>query len=164
MLFVVNKWDLARDKTDGLEFQEYLTKMLPALSYAPISLASATEKLNIIGTVNLAKQISDQAYTRVSTSAINNVIQEILVLRGPSHKAGTKPPKILYASQVATAPPTIVCFVNDVRSFDETYRRFLINRMRERLPFAEVPIRLLIRQRRKTDRIVTPRDDSDNQA
>ncbi|MCP4376826.1 MAG: ribosome biogenesis GTPase Der, partial [bacterium] len=69
--------------------------------------------------------------------------------RGPSHKAGTKRPKILYASQIGTAPPTIVCFVNDVRSFDQSYQRFLVNQLRERLPFDEIPIRLLFRKRRQ---------------
>ncbi len=74
------------------------------------------------------------------------MIGEIVKLRGPSHKDGTKPPKIRYVSQIATAPPTIVCFVNDVRSFDAGYQRFLVNRLREHLPFSEVPIRLLFRQ------------------
>ncbi len=79
------------------------------------------------------------------------MIEEIVALRGPSHKAGTKPPKIFYASQVSTLPPTIVCFVNDARSFQGTYDRFLVNRLRERVSFAEVPIRLVFRSRREKD-------------
>jgi GTP-binding protein len=47
-----------------------------------------------------------------------------------------------------------VCFVNDPRSFDRNYQRFLVNQLRERLPFGEVPIRLLIRRGSK-DRHVT---------
>ena len=84
----------------------------------------------------------------MGTAEVNVVIEDIVALRGPSHKAGTRPPKILYASQIATAPPTIVCFVNDVRSFDAGYQRFLVNQFRDRLPFSEIPIRLVIRQRR----------------
>ncbi len=42
-----------------------------------------------------------------------------------------------------------MCFVNDVRSFDRTYQRFLVNQLRERLPFDEIPIRLLLRKRRQ---------------
>jgi len=53
-------------------------------------------------------------------------------------------------------PPTIVCFVNDVRSFDRTYQRFLVNQLRLRLPYSEVPIRLLLRKRRQV-----PKKDTD---
>jgi len=145
---VVNKWDLARGVAVGEDYAEYLGKTFPELSFAPISLTVATEGTNVSDTIRLAEQLFRQADTRVATAGLNRVVQEIVALRGPSHKTGTKPPKILYASQVGTGPPTIVCFVNDVRSFDAGYQRFLLNRLRERLPFAEVPIRLLLRQRR----------------
>ena len=107
---------------------------------------------NVRQTIRLAEQLFDQANTRVGTGRLNAIIADILALRGPSHKAGTKPPKILYASQIATAPPTIACVVNDVRSFETTYQHFLVNQLRARLAFTEVPIRLLIRQRRRKSR------------
>jgi len=152
VVLVVNKWDLAAGAASGEDYAEYLGKMFPELSFAPISLTTATTGQNVRQTVHLAEQLFDQARTRVQTSKLNAVIGEILKLRGPSHKAGTSPPKILYSSQITTAPPTIVCFVNDIRSFEAQYRRFLLNRLRERLDFAEVPIRLLFRQRREGKR------------
>jgi GTP-binding protein len=54
-------------------------------------------------------------------------------------------PKIYFATQVAVRPPTIVLFVNNPDLFGEDYRRFIENRLREELPFAEVPIRLILR-------------------
>ena len=148
VVLVVNKWDLAAGRAVGEDYTEYLGKTFPELSFAPIALTTATEGINLRETVALAEQLFDQARTRVSTAELNVCIEEILALRGPSHKTGTKPPKIYYTSQIDTAPPTIVCFVNDVRSFDRGYERFLVNRLRERLPFAEVPLRLLFRPRR----------------
>ena len=147
VVLVVNKWDLAREVAAGEDYAEYFAKTFPELSFAPISLTVATEGRNVRQTIRLAEQLFRQANTRVATGELNTAIEEILKLRGPSHKAGTRPPKILYASQVSTAPPTIVCFVNDPRSFQGTYERFLLKRLRERVPFAEVPIRLLFRQR-----------------
>jgi len=147
VVIVVNKWDLARDVTTGEEFADYFEKTFPALSYAPISLTAASEGLNVRQTVVLAEQLFDQARRRVTTGKLNEILRGILQQRGPSHKGGTKPPKIYYASQVATEPPTIVCFVNDTRSFDTGYQRFLVNRFREHLPFPEVPIRLFLRRR-----------------
>ncbi len=148
VVLVVNKWDLAKDFADGNAYQEYFTKTFPEIAYAPITLTTATENSNVRQTIELAEQLFKQTNTRVATAQLNEAIEGILDVRGPSHKAGTKPPKILYASQIATAPPTLVCFVNDVRSFDANYQRFLLNQLRKRLPFSEVPIRLLFRQRR----------------
>mgnify|MGYP006278571611 CR=1 FL=1 len=147
LLFVVNKWDLAKDVASGEDYAEYLAKTFPSLSYAPVSLTQADEGVNVRETIELAEELFRQAQARVNTGQLNAALERILAQRGPSHKRGTRPPKIYYAAQVATAPPTIICFVNDVRSFDESYRRFLLNQFRERLPFAEVPIRLIFRPR-----------------
>ena len=148
IVLVVNKWDLAEGKVTGEDYAEYLAKTFPSVSYAPISLTAAKEGGNVEQTIALAEELYRQANTRVGTGELNAALREILEARGPSHKAGTKPPRIYYASQIATAPPTIVCFVNDPRSFDAGYQRFLLNRFRLCLPFAEVPIRLVFRPRR----------------
>ena len=152
VVLVVNKWDLARGAAASEDYGEYLDKMLPELSFAPISLTVAAEGTNVSETVRLAEQLFAQANTRVGTGRLNAAMKEITAFRGPSHKAGTRPPKILYVSQIGTAPPTIVCFVNDIRSFDAGYQRFLVNQLRQHLPLAEVPIRLLLRQRRSEKR------------
>ena len=98
--------------------------------------------------MRLARELFAQASQRVSTGVLNRAVEEVLALRGPSHKRGTKRPKVLYATQVAVCPPTIVLFVNGVESFTPVYQRFLLRELRERLPYAEVPIRLLFRPRR----------------
>jgi GTP-binding protein len=148
VVIVINKWDLAKGQL-GEDYQDYLARMFPELSFAPVSLTSAAQGKNIAQTIRLAEQLYDQSRMRLPTADINRAVQEIQQLRGPSHKTGTKPPKILYASQVGTEPPTIVCFVNDVRSFDTGYQRFLINQLRLRLPFHEIPIRLFFNQRKR---------------
>jgi hypothetical protein len=56
---------------------------------------------------------------------------------------------VLYVSQVSTQPPTIVMVVNQPDLFNNTYQRFLLNRLREESPFTEVPIKLVIRDRKK---------------
>jgi GTPase len=152
VLLVVNKWDLAQGKVATDDYAEYFAKTFPQFAYAPISMTTATEGTNVRETVDLARQLYNQSRHRVTTADINIAVQDILQLRGPSHKSGTKPPRILYASQIGTAPPTIVFFVNDVRSFDTSYQRFLVNQLRTRLPFPEVPIRLIFRRRRSTKR------------
>jgi GTP-binding protein len=65
-------------------------------------------------------------------------------LRQPPSRTATLP-KVYYATQVAVCPPTIVLFVNNPDLFTEDYRRFVEHRLREELPFPEVPIRLILR-------------------
>jgi GTP-binding protein len=151
VLIVVNKWDLAENVATPEAYAEYFAKEFPVLSFAPISFTTATEGVNIHETIKLARLLFNQARRRVGTADLNEVMSQILAKRGPSHKGGTKPPKIYYASQVTSAPPTIVCFVNDTRSFDTSYLRFLTNQFREYLPFHEVPIRVLLRGKTKDD-------------
>lgn len=148
-MIVVNKWDLARDVTGPEAYMEYFAKTFPELSYAPIIFTSATQGLNVTELIGLAGELYKQSRHRVATAQLNAAIGEILQQRGPSHKTGTKPPKIYYASQVDVDPPTIICFVNDPASFDESYRRFLVNQFRLHLPYDEVPIRLFLRARRE---------------
>jgi len=146
-LIIVNKWDLARDQTTVEEYGEYFTRTFPSLAFAPVCFTSATEGVNLEETIVTAMELHRQAGKRVSTAQLNHAIEQIKAERGPSHKGGTKVPKIYYASQVSTYPPTIVCFVNDTKSFDRSYRKFLVNRFRDHLPCPEVPIRLFLRNR-----------------
>ncbi len=53
--------------------------------------------------------------------------------------------RVYYVTQPEVHPPTIVLFVNKPEFIDEMYQRYMVNRMRELLPYAEVPIRLVIR-------------------
>jgi GTP-binding protein len=58
-------------------------------------------------------------------------------------------PKIYYATQIAVNAISILMFVNRPELFEENYRRFIVNRLRDMLPIAEVPIRLLARSHRE---------------
>jgi GTP-binding protein len=149
VVLVVNKWDLAREKSDGEAYRDYLDKCLPEFAFAPVCLTTASAGENVEATVEIAEQLFEQARTRIPTSELNSAIQDAVGIRAPSTKKGTKFPKILYASQISTEPPTIVCFVNSVESFDHRYQRYMLNRLRERLSIKEVPIRLIFRPRHK---------------
>ena len=147
-ILVINKWDLVKDRAGTEDYGEYLSKVLPHVDYAPIAFMTAKDHRNVQSTVDLAKHLFKQAGIRVGTGELNRVLQEILELRGPSVKRGAKPPKMYYASQIAVAPPTIMIWTNSPALFGEEYHRFLVNRFRERLPYSEVPIRLMLRARR----------------
>jgi GTP-binding protein len=86
---------------------------------------------------------------------LNRVLRHALEQNPPAQK-GKRLPKVYFASQVATEPPTIVLFSNGPDLFDDVYRRYLLKHFRDQLPFAEVPIKLEFRSRQggKGDRDV----------
>lgn len=146
-ILVVNKWDLAKDRAPTGDFGDYLAKAMPELDHAPVSFASAIEGRNIQSTLDLATELFKQASTRVSTARLNQMLAEALAANTPRSKRGRKAPRFYYATQVAVFPPTIVVFVNDPARVTQDYERFLLNRFREQVPFAEVPIRMMFRAR-----------------
>lgn len=148
-IIVVNKWDLAKDRATTEQYHEYIDKLLPGLSYAPISFITATEGKNIQSLLDLARQLHKQSTTRVSTGQLNRAVKTITEERVPSARRKVGLPRVYYSTQVATTPPTIVLFVNKPDLIDENYQRFFVNRLRDLLPFSEVPIRLLLRPHRK---------------
>ena len=151
VVVAINKWDLAKDRATTGDFADYLTRVMPGLRYAPIGFLTATTGKNVDAVVDLALSLHKQAHTRVSTGRLNNALRAITEARGPSAKRGTKPVRVYYGTQVAVAPPTVVFFCNDPASVHENYRRFMENRLRELLPFGEIPMRLLFRARREED-------------
>ncbi len=151
---VINKWDLAKGRASSEAYGEYLTKVMPQLGFAPIAFMSARQGRNVGAAVDMAWVLHRQAQLRMSTGKLNAVLAEIGDLPGPSPKGGRWAPRIYYATQVSTAPPTLVLFVNDPSRISQDFQRFLLNRFRERLPFEEIPIRLVFRSKR--DRSKTP--------
>ncbi len=149
-VIVVNKWDEVDGEASPDAYAEYLTKELRGLDYAPIVLASAIEGEGLEDVVKMAFNLYEQATHREGTGSINGVIKTILKKRGPTSRLGSQA-KLFYAAQVATQPPTIALVVNDPKLFEGRYERYLMNRLREELPFSEVPIRLMFSKRSRRD-------------
>lgn len=159
VVLVINKWDLAKeqfsqqaheqgaDRDDRAvmdEYKEYLDKTLRHVDYAPIAFITAKEGKNVHQVLDLARHLYKQSSERVGTGRLNAAIEQIFGERTPSHYSG-KRPRVYYGTQTGTNPPEIVLFVNNPTLISESYQRFMINRFRELLPYAEVPIKLAIR-------------------
>ena len=141
VIAVVTKWDLAREVATPADYEVYLRGTIRGLAFAPITLISAPEGLNLDSTLKLAAELHDQAGLRVSTGELNRVLRAAYQTRKPKALRG-RIGKFYYASQVETHPPTFVIFVNEPRLFEDGWRRFLVKRLQESLPFGEIPLRL----------------------
>ncbi len=151
-IFVVNKWDMGLEAgMTGEKWAEYLGHQFRTMTYVPIAFVTAKDEKNIRQLVNLAQAVFKQARERVSTGRLNTVIREAIEGNQPPHKSNRRP-KIYYATQVSTEPPTVVLKCNDPTLFAPDWKRYLLNVLRERLVFQEVPIRLLFRAREQATR------------
>ncbi len=148
-IFVVNKWDLVVGEVPTGDWAQYLRDTFRSMQYVSIAFITAQTGKNVKTVCNHAQMLFKQAQHRVSTSDLNNVVREILDTNPPAmHHQGR--PKIFYATQVDVAPPTIVLFCNNPQAFSASYRRYLLSALRDRLPFAEVPIKLYLRRREES--------------
>ncbi len=146
-IIVINKWDLAKESAATGDYEEYLTKRLPALQYAPIAFTTATKAKNVQSVLDLAADIFKQTTTWIPTARLNKAF-EIIKEERASGKRKAGRPKIYYATQIAVNPVTILMFVNKPELFEENYMRFIKGRLQSMLPIDEVPIRLLARRHR----------------
>ena len=83
---------------------------------------------------------------RVSTSALNDVIGEAVMLNQPPSDKG-KRLKIYYGSQTGVKPPKFTLFINDKNLTHFSYQRYLENRIRESFGLEGTPIRIIVRER-----------------
>jgi GTP-binding protein len=147
-VIVVNKADLVQDKISPEDYLEYLTEQLRGLDYAPIVFISAAQVEGLDDVVAMAFNLFEQAGHRENTGRLNRAVERILRQRGPSSRLGTQA-KLYYVSQVGVHPPTLVLKVNQPKLFVGRYERYLMNSLREELPFSEVPIRLIFSTRER---------------
>jgi GTP-binding protein len=123
-----------------------LRREAPYLSWADLVFASAKTGARLERVLGEARRVAEERYRRIPTADVNRVITEAVRDHPPSH-VRNRLPKILYATQVAVAPPTFVIFVNDPELVHFSYRRYLENRIRAEYGFLGTPIRLIFRQR-----------------
>ena len=147
IIIVVNKWDEYEKETGTLEkYKKDIYAKLSYLSYAPIIFISAKTGQRVEKIFDLINHVNEQNSMRVSTSALNQVINEAIALVQPPTDKG-KRLKILYGTQVSTKPPTFVIFVNNKELFHFSYERYLVNQIRREFGLEGTPIRMIAREK-----------------
>jgi len=155
-IFAVNKWDLMltdhNDPSQGTmaRFANVVQHAFRNMNYMPLAFITAKTGKNVKALLNLSQSLFKQYNRRVSTGTLNRVLREAVDAHPPAMREN-RSPRVYYATQVGTAPPTIVLFVNSTRLFDPTYQRYLLNVFREKLPFRDIPIKLYLRSRKQTE-------------
>jgi GTP-binding protein len=156
-IFTINKWDLMLGDPNAqpsmgamAKFAHVVQHAFRTMSYMPLAFITATTGKNVKAVLNLAQSMYKQAQRRVSTGVLNRVVREAVGAHPPAVREN-RTPKIYYATQVGTEPPTIVLFVNSPSLLDAPYQRYLLNVFREKLPFHDIPLKLYLRARAQSE-------------
>lgn len=134
-IFVINKWDLIEkdNKTLG-NYTNEIRDMFPFMSYAPILFVSAKTNQRMNRILDTVDQVAAEHSKRISTSQLNDVIGEAVMLNQPPSDKG-KRLKIYYGAQTGVKPPKITLYINNKELTHFSYQRYLENKIRENFGF-----------------------------
>ncbi|MFZ5972282.1 MAG: ribosome biogenesis GTPase Der [Bacteroidota bacterium] len=147
MVIMVNKWDLiVKDSKTADKMKKDMLEKLAPIDYIPFVFASALEKQRIFQVVEKAVEVYENKTKKIPTSALNDaLLPEIAHYPPPALKG--KHIQIKYITQVGAKTPSFAFFCNLPQYIQESYQRFLENRLREKFNFEGVPVRLFFRKK-----------------
>ena len=153
VIIVINKWDAVEKATGTLEnYTKEVYNKLGYLTYAPVLFVSAKTGQRVDKLFELIKKVANNNSMRVSTSVLNQVINEAIAVVQPPTDKGRRL-KILYVTQASTKPPTFIAFVNNKELFHFSYERYLINQIRSNFGLEGTPIRMICREKGENSEI-----------
>ncbi|HBG1422519.1 TPA: ribosome biogenesis GTPase Der [Clostridioides difficile] len=148
-IFVINKWDLIeKDNKTMSNYTKDIKEKFPFMMYAPIVFVSAKTNQRMNKILDTVEYVSNEHSKRISTSALNEVIGEVVMLNQPPSDKGRRL-KIYYGTQTDIRPPKITLFINDKDLTHFSYQRYLENKIRENFGFEGTSIKFEYRQKNK---------------
>jgi GTP-binding protein len=151
-VLAINKWDLAEQR--GLRAKTMIDELrLKAkfLSFAPALTISARTGRRVNQLFSVADVVYQQFGQRIGTGLLNRILDAALQKNAPPLHRG-RPVKFYYTAQVQTKPPTILFFVNHPEAVHFSYKRYLLNQIREQTALDKTPIRLVFRERERREK------------
>ena len=131
IILVVNKWDLVKDKeAESERVKEEAKRHLQHVGFAPMLFISALDGTRVGKILDLAAELHDEASVKLSTPKLNDWLQAMQD-EHPAPLWRGFPVRFSYAYQVASQPVTIAVQVNRPQAIVDSYRRYLVNGLRE---------------------------------
>ncbi|MBF0660327.1 MULTISPECIES: ribosome biogenesis GTPase Der [unclassified Rhodococcus (in: high G+C Gram-positive bacteria)] len=148
LVIAFNKWDLVDEDRRyelGREIERDLSRV-PWAARVNISAKTGRSVQRLVPAMETALESWDK---RISTGRLNNWLKEIVAATPPPMRGG-RLPRVMFATQAATRPPTFVLFTTGF--LEAGYRRFIERKLREEFNFDGSPVRVSVRVREKRDR------------
>lgn len=151
IIIAINKWDLIeKDNKSYKKFTEEARKKLIFMLYAPVTAISAKTGQRVEDLFGMVDEVYENCIKRISTGVLNDVLNEATAMVQPPADRG-KRLKIYYMTQASIKPPTFIMFINNKKLFHFSYRRYLLNQLREAFGFVGTPIHFIVREKGKGD-------------
>jgi len=144
-VIAANKWDLIHGVKQA-EYRDYIYRRLKFLDFAPVVFLSAVKGKKIGTVMHRANLVYTESMKKITTPAINKLFQQALQKHQPPVHRG-KRLKIYYVTQISTAPPKFLIFLNDPLLLKTQYLNYLENRIRAEYRFSGAPIKFELRNR-----------------
>jgi len=158
LLLLVNKWDaVPAERRDAQTVLAEIDHDYPSLSVVPKRVISARTGKGVERIWSAIDAVTAAHRARLPTAKVNAVIERATRAQEPPMVQGVRP-RLFYATQTASAPPTITVFCSAPERITPAYERFLLNRLREAFELDGTPLRLKFRARpRRGDADTPPR-------
>ncbi len=151
-VLIVNKWDaIEKDNETIYEYERDIRSRLHFVDWAEMIFISAKTGQRVEKILDLVNVGAEQHRRRVTTSVINEVLEDAVSWHTPPTTRGGRQGKIYYGTQVSAQPPSIALFVNDPELFGDSYRRYIERQFRQSLGFTGTPVRLFWRGKKLRD-------------
>jgi len=149
LVVAVNKWDLVEKdhKTAEAGYKETVERA-PFLADVPFIYLSAKTGQRAQKVLDAVVEAAEARHVRIKTAEINRALRELVERLQPPQAAGAEV-KLLYGSQIDTAPPTFAIVSSRPDRIPESYKRYLVSGLRERFGFRGAPIRLRFTARKR---------------
>jgi GTPase len=147
LIMVVNKWDLKeKDAKTAEKFRKDAVEKVPHLAWVPFLFTSAVTGQRVQRVLDVILEVDEERRKRISTSQVNDTLEQLTGRVQPPQAAGREV-RLLYATQVDTAPPVIAVFGNNPDAVPEHYVRYLHNGFRDAYQFTGNPLRIVMRHK-----------------
>ena len=146
-ILLLNKWDLIeKDQNTVKTYYKDLRMATKFLNYAPVMTISALTGQRVFKIFDSVNEVYQQYQTQIGTGQLNKIMTRATEKTEPSLHKGRRI-KFYYSTQISTCPPTFISFVNYPKAVHFSYKRYLINQIREQAGLDKTPIRLFFRPR-----------------
>jgi GTP-binding protein len=147
LLLLVNKWDAVDPPArDAAAVARRIDERYPSLAVVPKLFISARTGKNVERIWGAIERVVAAHRSRLPTAKVNSVFARATRAQQPPMVAGVRP-RLFYATQTATAPPTVTVFCSHPQRVAASYERYLLNQLRAAFPLEGTPLRVRFRAR-----------------
>lgn len=143
-IIVLNKWDESRE--DFEKTLKEVRRRFKFLYYAPAVAVSAKTGRSIDKLKDKILHIFDNYSKRIQTSVLNETIEKAIRRHSLPSPNGNYL-RIYYSTQFEQKPPRIALIMNKPQYLHFSYKRYLINFLRDNIDFEGTPIHLVARKK-----------------